>query len=468
MVYYGLPSPWEAGLEDRIVHAVHEQLGTRPAIDEVRVAFFSADITPPVGAALCDGLVVPASGVDDPLEARGVVLQSNQAPIVLCAVDWVGVGNSGHEEWRRALARAVGTSASRVSLHALHQHDAPGCDFEAAELLEPHGLAAEMFDVEFAREAIRRTSESARQAIDSAVRVTHIGLGSARVEQVASSRRLLGADGRVRWVRWSATTDPLARAQAVGTIDPELSLVAFWNEQQPIAAMTYYATHPQSHYGRGRVSKDFVGIARNAFDARYPELRAIHFNGAGGDITAGKWNDGHEDNRALLAERLLAGMDAAWKTQQRVPVGLEDIDWTSRSVQLPASPRLQERTLSRILENETASHRDRVQAARNLVWLRRTQRGATVEVSCASLGTARLLHLPGELFVEYQLRAKALRPDRFVAMAAYGDYGPGYIGTERSYEQGGYEVGAPSRVAPSVEKVLLRAIRELLQVPSTR
>jgi hypothetical protein len=40
------------------------------------------------------------------------------------------------------------------------------------------------------------------------------------------------------------------------------------------------------------------------------------------------------------------------------------------------------------------------------------------------------LHLPGELFVEYELAAQAMRPDRFVAVAGYGDYTPGYIGTE--------------------------------------
>jgi hypothetical protein len=48
------------------------------------------------------------------------------------------------------------------------------------------------------------------------------------------------------------------------------------------------------------------------------------------------------------------------------------------------------------------------------------------------------LHLPGELFVEYQLAAKARRPDLFVALAAYGDFSPGYIGTAIAYEQGGY------------------------------
>ena len=76
----------------------------------------------------------------------------------------------------------------------------------------------------------------------------------------------------------------------------------------------------------------------------------------------------------------------------------------------------------------------------------------------------RVLHLPGELFVEYQLAAQKLRPDLFVAMAAYGDYAPGYIGTEVAYPQGGYETGPrASLVAPSVEGVLMDAIKKLLK-----
>ena len=51
-----------------------------------------------------------------------------------------------------------------------------------------------------------------------------------------------------------------------------------------------------------------------------------------------------------------------------------------------------------------------------------------------------------------------MRPDATVCMAAYGDYGPGYIGTEIAYSQGGYETSYVSRVAPEVEKVLTDAI----------
>ncbi len=65
--------------------------------------------------------------------------------------------------------------------------------------------------------------------------------------------------------------------------------------------------------------------------------------------------------------------------------------------------------------------------------------------------------------MEYQLAAGAMRPDAAVCMTAYGDYGPGYIGTSTSYTQGGYETGPVSRTAPAVEAVLMEAMRALLE-----
>jgi hypothetical protein len=70
------------------------------------------------------------------------------------------------------------------------------------------------------------------------------------------------------------------------------------------------------------------------------------------------------------------------------------------------------------------------------------------------LGNGRIVFMPGELFVEYQLAAQAMRPHSFVAMAAYGEYGPEYIGTKIAYSQGGYETSNVSHTAPEVEDVL--------------
>jgi hypothetical protein len=69
---------------------------------------------------------------------------------------------------------------------------------------------------------------------------------------------------------------------------------------------------------------------------------------------------------------------------------------------------------------------------------------------------------------EYQLAAQQMaKSGTAVMMAAYGDVGPGYIGTAASYNYGPlcYETSSDrnnSRVAPNVEEVMMRGIRTLL------
>ena len=104
--------------------------------------------------------------------------------------------------------------------------------------------------------------------------------------------------------------------------------------------------------------------------------------------------------------------------------------------------------------------RERNRAAVDLTWARRVR---PIELARLRLGNVDVLHMPGELFIEYQLAAQRLKPQSTVCMAAYGDYAPGYIGTEIAYSQGGYETSYVSRVSPQVEQVLLAAIDELLK-----
>ncbi len=437
--------------------------GSAPAA-ALAVGTFSVEVTPPLGTPLCDGLVQPAAEIVDPLLARGVVLLvSDQPPIVLCAVDWVGIGNGGYSAWRASLAEAAGTTPDRVAVHTLHQHDAPGCDFDAEAILQQVGLGGAEFSPAFARQAIERVAAAVAKAKEHAQPCTHIGLASARVERVASNRRILGPDGKVAIVRFSSTTIPEAIEAPEGLIDPDLQLVCFYDKDRPLASLTYYATHPQSYYGRGGVSADFPGMARAQRDAELPGVLHVHFNGAGGNVAAGKYNDGSTANRARLADRMATAMRQAWEQQHRRPLEHTEVEWRVRAVALPPSAALVEETLLAVLQDDNQPRVQRIQAARGLAWLRRCRAGDRIELSALRLGPVWLVHLPGELFVEYQLAARAMRPQDHVCVAAYGDYGPGYIGTAIAYEQGGYETGPVSRVAPEVEGVLMEALRELLK-----
>jgi len=430
--------------------------------ESISLGYFDVDASPPIGSPMAYNTT---NEVLSPLRCRGVVLLGAASPIVLCAVDWIEIANDGHRVFREELARAAGTAIERVSVHVLHQHDAPWCDFSADQLAEEQGIHGEMFDSAFARDVIRRAAMAVRGAVKNAETVTHVGLGEGVVEEVASNRRILGADGKVKAVRYTSTKDPELRAAPEGVIDRKLKSISFWNGERRIAELTYYATHPQSYYRTGKANPDFPGMAR---DQRQETsgVPHIHFNGAGGNIGAGKYNDGSHELRGMLTDRVVKGMTRAWESERRFSLTSKDVAWNVVSVALPLAPHLDEQRLVAKLTDKQLPNRARVKAACELAWLRRCHRGDKIDIGCLSLGIARVLHLPGELFVEYQLAAQELRPDLFVAMAAYGDCGPSYIGTNIAYEQGGYETSPTSSlVAPEVETVLVEAIQKLVDAP---
>jgi hypothetical protein len=426
----------------------------------IRVGTFDVDATPPLGSAMAYD---PVKRLDElTLRCRGIVIIGAGKPIILCAVDWIGIANEGHDQFRETLAHAAGTTPKRVAVHTLHQHDAPGCDFTAERLIRELGLKdLGRFNSGFHRDVMQRAGKAVQAANASAQLATHYGWGVARVKEVASNRRILGPTGKVRAVRYTATKDPALRAEPEGVIDPEVSSLSFWNGNRPIAVLTYYACHPQSYYRTGIPSPDFPGIARFIRGQAVPEALHVHFDGAGGNIGAGKYNDGSKENRMVLAQRLADGMKQAFADVIKQPLTSEDIGWETVLVKLPPASHLNQEELVRDLKKEPA--RGYVSKADQLAWVVRCKSGHAIDIACLRVGQSRVLHMPGELFVEYQLAAKKMRPDLQVAMAAYGDYGPAYIGTTKAYAEGGYETSPrASNVAPEVEPILMDAMKQLL------
>lgn len=429
----------------------------------VYIATFESDATPPLGAPLCGGGIKPALSIDDTLAARGIVIRPDgEDPIVLVTVEWVGIANASMDRWRNTLAQAAGTTPERVSVHTTHPHDAPFVDESVDALLSRHGLAGSMTEVPSSIAAVDRAAEALRAAMKHEVQVDAVGHGQGEVKQVASNRRVLGPDGKVKAVRWSATVDPAVRAEPEGTIDPLVRVLSFWQGDKPVAALTYYACHPQSKYGEGKVSADFPGLARDLFSESLG-IPVLHFDGAGGNVTAGKYNAGEIANRKIFADRMAEGMRAAWASTAKHPINPGNVHWQSVGLALPLRREVDEAHERAVLEEKSFDVGMKKNAAEEIVWLERARAGVKTPVSCLGLGPIQVLHMPGELFVEYQLAAQAMRPDVPVVMAAYGEYGMGYIGTEISYAQGGYETGVyVSRTAPEVESLLMTTMRDLL------
>lgn len=424
------------------------------------VATFSADVTPPVGSPLCGGFVKPVSGVSEPLQAIGLVIFGAGDPIVLCAVDWCEIRNRDHVIWREQLAKAAGTTPERVAVQSLHQHNAPLADTIADDLLRDAKSSYRIQDTAWMELALAGVAKAVREATTRRQPLTHIAFGEAAIVEVASNRRVMGPDGKVRAVRTSATKDAAVRAAPEGTIDPMLKTISFWNGERKLAVLHYYGTHPMSYYGDGIVSSDFVGIARERRTAE-DRVPHIYFTGCGGNVTAGKYNDGNPDNRPVLANRVYEAMKGAEKSVQKIPV--TRIAWQTKPVILPVNSGFREEELLKQVRDEKASSATQIVAALKLAYLRYSTAGNPIVLSCLHLGDeVRIAHLPGEPFIEYQLFAQDDGKGKFVAVAGYGDGGCGYIPLEKSFAEGGYEPTQAFAI-PSSEPLLRRTIGDLLK-----
>src|SRR5204863_269045 len=150
-----------------------------------------------------------------------------------------------------------------------------------------------------------RVAGALAKSLKDARKITHLGTGQAKVEKVASNRRVVLPDGKVTYARGSSSGGNKVFADAPeGLIDPWLKTISFWDGKEMVAALHCYATHPMSYYGQGGVTSDFVGLARSLMQKEDPNAFHLYASGCSGDVTAGKYNDGSPANRPLLAQRI--------------------------------------------------------------------------------------------------------------------------------------------------------------------
>ena len=269
------------------------------------------------------------------------------------------------------------------------------------------------------------------------------------------------ADGRVTFRRGSnGATDRINREADDGLIDPWLKTISFWDGPRPGAALNASAGHPMSHYGRGEVRADFVGMARKRQAADTAPAFQMYVSGCSGDVTAGKYNDASRANRPRLADRLYQALRLAWKNTRVQPLQQVDFRTTRLDLEYRTDVEFSESAMRRVLENRKANRKHRVLAAMGLSTRDYLSRGPSIEMPCVDFGPAQIVLFPGESFVGYQLLAQKVRPDTFVMSIGFGQCWTGYLPTQSAFSDGfqGFWLwvapGAESRIQQALVRVL--------------
>lgn len=427
---------------------------------DLRLGTFEIDVTPPIGDGPCVGFMPRVDSIEHPLKMKGIVLKNEDDTFVIAAIDFCGICNTSDEVLRDALAHAAGTTRSRVALQSLHQHTAPALDADAVAILHGEDSPQLAQHRRFTDDIAQRSADAIGKAIHLMRPVTKIVGSRAKVDKVASNRRVPMPDGSIG-VRASVTRDQVIREAPEGLIDPWLRTVTFFDGERKLVQLHYYATHPQSFYGDSRVTCDTVGLARDLLE-RESGVPQIYFTGCGGNVTLGKYNDGTVNARDELTRRILAAMTrSADEANPNSKIGVSDkgrtrvdavvdpntlgekaIQWSVAPIKFTA--RSDGAFDPDLLSKQLAPEHPfpvRLTAAEYSAFGQRLKNGYVAEASRLRIGVLDIVHLPGEPFVEFQLFAQAqAKRDTFVCVAGYGECGVWYYGPDQIYrDRGGYE-----------------------------
>lgn len=451
------------------------------------------DITPPLGVLLAGSFTArSAAGIDDPLYARALVLEDGSGTggrLALVCCDLIAMPGETVAAARALIARSGDVPPERVLIAATHTHTAPS----------PTGLLGTPRADAYMDALPERLATVVRLAAQR-LAPARAAWGTGHEDRVSFNRRFHMRDGTVRMNPGVLNPEIVAPA---GPIDPELGVL--WVEREdgsPVAVVASFALHYVGTDQSDHVSADYFGHYARWMQRIYgPDLVPILFNGAQGDLNGVDVRErarlkGHAMARRVagiiagetlrVVERLRPSGDLTLGAAQarfifrRKRITLEDLAIASRLLALPED--LSPGDLRRAAGLDPAGPFSWVvgqplpdNALR--LWARECQYLAAMpdeletELQVLRVGSAAVVSLPGEAFVELGLAIKRGSPfgpenagATLVAVLA-NDY-VGYIGTRRAIEEeGSYETWAARSSLPDAAtgQAMIEATLRLLR-----
>lgn len=415
-------------------------------------------INPPIGADLCGyaGRIPGCTGVHDDLYAKALVLSDGKTKAAIVSLDLVGLADTMVAGIRADASARTGILASNILICASHTHAGP-----ASETIRACGYQHDEY-VATLPGMIADTIEVAAKELKPA----KFGYGTAE-SHLAINRRYRAPSGEIQ-----------IGDNKGGLID---SAVGIWRiageDGKSIATVFNYACHAVTMGGDNRlVSGDWPGAAQRGIESEVGG-QAMFLQGCCGNINPGPRGsfDVVESNGLDVAQAVLSVLDGIQMT------GDAKISIASEVVGLPLQPSISleeaEKTVADMAEklktpDQMPLHEVHLDQA-YYDWAKqiiadggKSRTEVPFEIQRFRLGDAYLVGLPGEVFIEYALNIKNMKPN--VMVSAYTNGNVGYVPTKKAFDEGGYEVDlayklyAQQKLSPMVECVILAAVEKVL------
>ncbi len=448
------------------------------------------DITPEMGIQIGGdiGRRRPVEEIREHIFARALMLESGGARCCIVSLELCVVTDPWVEEIRRRAAARVGIDPGAVLVHAIQNHAAPTIGHHAlSDSYE--GVGPDLWwvrggDDRYNEPAVARILEAIEQANASVERVV-VRVGREIDGRAAFNRRFVMRDGTAR-----GHPKPHERKDILyceGPIDPEVGVMVFQAaDGRAVAALLHHTCHPVHGYPHRTIIGDWPGTWASGM--RGPlgaDCVPLVINGCCGNVHHNNHLDPTHVNNHIRMGRMLtesAGRAMANLETQERPL----IDWRSTTLRVPLRKLAAEEVEAArryLSEHPDPPQRSDVTDAVAFEWdwmyahctvdlaeHLETHPYYDYEVQVLRIADSAVVALPGEPFVEGQLRIKLESPFPYTFVAHMSNGCAGYVPTAEAFERGGYETRTAkwSQLAPDALDTIVDESLRLLKSLGTR
>lgn len=410
------------------------------------------DITPRVGTPLCGSLEPrPSEGVDDPLYAKAVVLESEGTRLAYVILDVAVLERAEGDQAVRLASERTGIPPEHIVWTCSHTHTGPYTCFDEE-------MGGGVVDGEWLAALPEKIAECVAAA-DAAKVPARASRARGYCAGLAQTRRYRFKGGRHinTWLLSGAEAD-LQCIGAASPIDPELGVLAFEDEAGEMLALLFHFTlHANTNFG-SRFSGDYPAVVASRMRERFgPQCATLYVPGACGDqnTTGGR----HREVGDALAEVIFRSLPDRRPLPEPLRLGAckREVVVTCHDPQVDQEERIR---LSQWSPAQQAFFRRSQQIMR-----REGKTQAATVVQAWHIGEVGFASLPGEPFVEWGFRLKQESPFPWTYMVELGGDYMGYLITQDAWEGGGYEslVSCVCRVTPAGVATMVDTTLEMLR-----
>jgi hypothetical protein len=412
---------------------------------ELRVGFSQVDITPVIGGVITGPGAPVSTGIDDPLRAKAIVVESGNRKLAIVGVDLVKIRRDLADQTIALVTQQMGITRDAVLICPSHNHSSP--------LIPAQGDKATV-NKDYIATLPKLIADSIELA-NKALQPARMSIGRSLVFEGHLNRRVISKADGLALNSWLKKLNDLQQVPQVlgteGPIDPELWVARFDAlDGRMLGVLVNFTCHPCLH---DRIktytwSADFPGvIAEHIAHAYGKQAVCVFTQGCSGNIQPSvTFTPDWLERAAVFAKAAVEAANNAVAVKGPVAV-----DYARRDVNVPRC--------------NPAAQRDG--AITRLGWrpdmFENTKRTAAampptlnVPVSAARIGPLGIATNAGELFVEWGLSVKKRSPFPHTFVIELTNDWVGYEPTELAFQHEGYETLA------GVDFVSLKGIQTLV------